>query len=395
MAVTDVLLAAWALLVASVSIVACTRRPPANATGGAPPDRVLLVRPVSGTPRWLAQALVQVPLGFTGRILLCVDRPDDPARPITRAAAAILRRRGIDARAIVASGAGCNRKVAQLTDAVARHGSGRDVVVVADADVDLASLELANLWGALGPDVAACWMPCVEPRANSLGDRMSRAVLGASLHAFPVLAAIDRRLFVGKLFAVRTDALARIGGFARVADHLGEDAELARALRESGGLVVLAPGLVGSRAVDRGLDEVFARFVRWVLVVRSQRPHLLGSYPLLFAPTPILGAGAVAIGSTTAAVTVVVALASRWMLAAVAMRRCGRAVTVLDIVVDAALSDVLVLAAFARACASRRVRWRDRELRVGRDGRLRSAADPAKQQSAHDVERTHEGAVGH
>ncbi len=391
MAVSEALFAAWALVVVIVTTVACVRSRPMPRRAGAPSNRVLLLRPVSGAPRWLAHTLARVPMGFTGRVLLCVDRHEDPARPITRAAAAALRRAGVDARAIVASGPGFNRKVVQLADAITRHGADTDVVLVADADVDLASLDLDALWGALEPEVAACWVPCVETRATTLADRASRAVLGASLHAFPVLAGIDRGLFVGKLFAVRADALARIGGFARLADHLGEDAALSRALRADGARVARAPGHVRSMAVDRGAREVFARFVRWALVVRAQRVHLLASYPLLFAPMLLAIVGALALGTPAALTAASAVLASRWVLAAVAMRRCGRRIRALDVVVGAAISDALLLAAFARACISGRVRWRERELRLGRDGRL---CAPAQEKPADRIESAHERALG-
>lgn len=387
----EVVFAAWAVVVVIVTVVACVRSRPLPRRSAASPDRVLLVRPVSGATPWLEHALRRMPRGFGGRVLLCVDDPRDPARPITRAVAAELRRNAIDAGAIVADGAGINRKVAQLADAMARHGAHVDVVLIADADVDLASLDLDALWGALAPDVAACWMPCIETRATTFADRASRAVLGASLHAFPVLAGIDRELFVGKLFAVRTDALARIGGFARIADRLGEDAAFARALRAEGEPMARAPGHVRSMAVGRSAREIFARFVRWALVVRAQRAHLLASYPLLFAPTPLALVGALAIRTPAAVASASLVLASRWVLAAVAMRRCERRVRVLDVVVDAAISDVLVLAAFARACLSRRVRWREHELRLGRDGRLRA---PAQQHPGDRIESAHERALG-
>jgi hypothetical protein len=74
---------------------------------------VLLVRPCTGAPPWLAGALATMPPDWPsdGRVLLTIATPDDAARPIVRAAAAALRARGVDAHAIVACAPGSNRKV--------------------------------------------------------------------------------------------------------------------------------------------------------------------------------------------------------------------------------------------------------------------------------------------
>ena len=40
--------------------------------------------------------------------------------------------------------------------------------------------------------------------------------------------------------------------------------------------------------VGRTFADVVARYARWITVIRAQRPHLLPSYPLLFAQLPLV-----------------------------------------------------------------------------------------------------------
>ena len=390
---------AWAVALAVTSTVALARTSRAPRERVAAPGRVLLVRTCTGAPPGLADALRTLPSEWpsSARLIFTVADERDAARPITRAVAAALRREGVDAIAVVARAPGINRKVTQLVAALASFAADREVLVVADADVDLGSLDVAALWAGLASDAAACWAPPVELDARSFADRASRAVLTASLHAFPLLANLDRDLLVGKAFAIRLSALAQIGGLAPVAAYLGEDAALAHRLRVAGHRVRPAAVPVRSLARDRGWAEVFDRYVRWALVLRSQRTALLAAYPLLFAATPLVLALAFALGVSAPAnaAACVVAIASRLAVAAGGARRCGRNSGLGSALVDALLADVLLLAAFARACVLRRVRWRDREMRLGADGRLQPLAEPTQHESRDRVEAAREAALEH
>jgi ceramide glucosyltransferase len=203
--------------------------------------------------------------------------------------------------------------------------------------------------------------------ARTWGDRASQALLGASLHAFPLLSRIDRHGMVGKLVALRRASLEAVGGFASLARVLGEDMELGCRLAGRGEKVVVAGATARSLAAGRSLGAVVARYARWVAVVRGQRPLLLPSYPLLFASAPIvaalaLGAGAPAIAGA--------ALGLRVALARAAQAACGRRGSLPSALAEALLADTLLLAAFVRAVGSREVEWRGERLRVLRGGIL-------------------------
>ncbi|MEO7330660.1 MAG: glycosyltransferase, partial [Minicystis sp.] len=225
---------------------------------------------------------------------------------------------------------------------------------------------------------AAVWAPPVERAvAQTAGDRASIALLGASLHAFPLLAGLDRAGLVGKLFAVRRDVLDDLGGFGALADHLGEDMELARRIRARGGAIEAAPLVARSMAAGRSMEQVVGRFARWLMVIRAQRPWLLPTYPLLFFATPLIvtlalltAPGAPRIALAAAAL----ALTSRLGVALAAARASGRPVRMRSAPAEALRGDLLLARAFVRALGSRRFSWRGTELFVERGGRLRERA---------------------
>jgi ceramide glucosyltransferase len=369
-------LAAWLGAIACVCGWAIVVGRPPRVAGGAALPRAVLVRPCAGDEPELARCLSSwpsLPAGAALGVVFAVADASDAALPVARAAAEALGARGVDARVVLTPAGGPNRKAAQLAAAVDAAGDA-EVVVVADSDVDLEGLDLTALIAPVAADdrVAACWAPPVERgAARTLGDRASQALLGASLHAFPILARLDRRGMVGKLVALRRRSLAAAGGFASLAGVLGEDVELARRFARRGEAVAVAAVTAPSLASGRDLGDVVARYARWLTVVRRQRPALLLSYPLLFAATPIASSIAIACRAPWLAAAFV---ALRLATARLACAACGRRRSLAGALADAGLADALLLAAFARAIAARSVVWRGSRLRVLSGGRL--AAEP-------------------
>lgn len=363
----SVALLSWAGAVASTSVFALLRGAPALRPAAIDPRArdVLLVRPCSG-----AEPHLGLSLASTGRladaeglaIVFAVPSASDTAFPIATEIAAELSGRGIDASVEITTRAGPNNKAAQLELFAHRH-LDRSLLVVVDSDVDLGGVSLGALVQPLRDrgEVACVWAPPVEaPLAPTFGDRLSAAVLGSSLHAFPMLARIDRSGMVGKCFAVRRSALSEVGGFASLRQVLGEDVMLAEHLAGRGYRIEAAPFVVRSLASGRSVGAVVARFGRWITVVRAQRAALLVSYPILFAATLPLLAAACAHGlPTLSAIAAVVTLAARFAVARVAARVSGLGPVSIPMMLA---TDLVLLAALMRALATRKVRWRDREL---------------------------------
>ncbi len=367
---------AWVALYAAVGGVALVRagrsKNPLGTDAQAP--SVLLVRPCTGDDITLMPALRSTAaLQYAGelRVLLTVESRVDPAWPHVRRAAQWLREQGLDARAVVAPTHAYNRKVGQLAE-VTRDATS-SVVMCVDADVDLTGFDLTAFMAPLaGGTVGAVWAPPVEVgELAGVGDRASAAVLGASLHAFNLLGQLDEGGLVGKTFAVRTDALRAVGGFDGLTQHLGEDMELARRLRDRGWPTTMYPSSVRAIGSGRSLTGVLARYTRWLWVIRAQRPSLLASYPLLLAAAPLLLVALAALGMVAPVWGISLAsvvLTTRVAIALGASAPRGRAFSAAAY--EWLLADMVLLAAFVRVLGRPEVSWRDRTLRLGPGGRL-------------------------
>lgn len=331
--------------------------------------RVILVRPCTGADAGLALALdstASIVTEHTLRVILSVARAEDPAWPVVEQAAERLRARGMDAAAMIATASGANHKCAQL--AAVLETARAEIVACADADVwlDADSLDrlVAPLLNPGGP--AATYAPPIEIEPRTLADRASAAVLDSSLHAFPLLARLDPRGFVGKAFAVKSAALDRIGGFAALSDYLGEDIELARRLSAVGERTEAIDAPAQAHVQGRTFSAVIERYARWMTVIRAQRPLLLASYPLLFFPTAFL----VAFAPLGVAAVAIVAR----ILVALAARKASRRPLLSGLARAIVLSDLVLFLAFVRTITRRRVVWRGRTLEVRAGGRISEAA---------------------
>lgn len=362
----------WAGALTVVQGVAAARalRPRAPLPEG-PHGAALVIRPCAGLDPSLAENLTSVARArWRGpvRVRFAVARADDPAAPVCERAAKSLRDNGIDALTVITGADAPNQKAAQLAAVIAREPELPRTVLIADSDTDLTDLPLGGLVARLeaSPRVAAVWAPPVERSVATRGDRASRALLGASLHAFPLLAEIDAGGLVGKLVAIRADALAEAGGFDALVRHLGEDMELARVWRAAGWAIEVAPFVVPSTASGRSWDAAVARYARWMTVIRAQRAHLLPSYPLLFFGALPWTALALAAPSPSVALAAAGVWGARLAVVAAGARRAGARLSLKDI----ARADALLAASFARALRTRAVQWRGRALVIQRDGTL-------------------------
>jgi ceramide glucosyltransferase len=381
---------AWSAVVASVTLFAVARalaarwasaehadpsapRLPEAGAGSArvEPAQLLLVRPCAG-----AEATLRASLRSTGAVrtrhsltvVLSAASVDDPAWPVVSELAAELRAHGLHAHAQLAPTDRANHKCGQLAAVIAAYPAAA-VVINADADVELDGVDLDRLVDPiLRGDVAATYAPPIEQGpSRTLGDRASQAVLDSSLHAFVMLGRLDPRGFVGKLCAVRRDALDRVGGFAALGDYLGEDIELARRLRSHGEATALVLPCARARVEGRTLGATVARYARWMSVVRAQRSMLLATYPLLFFPTLPLVLVAIVGGAWGAAL---LALSARALMAVGARLASGLPPTPW-VALDVLLSDGVLAVAWLRALSQRELAWRGRRLELLADGRIR------------------------
>ncbi len=382
LAAVEAALSVWACVVAGATALAAARSQRFHSSGPAvtstvSAEDVLIVRPCAGLEPTLEHTLRSTAglLAEPGaRAVFAVAEASDPALPVAQRVATELAGRGLDVRVQVTRAEGPNRKTAQLAS-VLRAERARSVIVSIDSDVDLEGRGLGDITCALGdPSVAAAWAPPVEtPRAPTAADRASAAILGASLHAFPLLAGIDGSGMVGKLFVIRRGALDDIGGFGSLVDVLGEDVEIARRLAELGERVVVLPFVVRSLASGRTLADVVGRFSRWIGVVRAQRPALLASYPMLFFATLPFSALSIASYAHGGSLLPLGGVIAARALAAVSAAAAIRGASLVSALVWTPAAELVLCAAFVRALATRTVVWRGRTLVLGEHGRLTGA----------------------
>ncbi len=347
--------------------------------------RVLVLRPCTGADAHLEATLSSVVRGAV--VVMAVGDEVDPAAAV----AMRVCRDMPNARVVFTHAHAPNHKAAQIAAVLDGMTDEWDVLVVADADVELDADTIDRLLAPLGGRVAASWAPPVEVAPHTLGDRVSAAILDASMHAFPILSSLDTRGMVGKLFAVRRAALAQVGGFGSLVDRLGEDVELARRLDEAGYEVVAIDAVARSHVSGRSVGAVVARFARWIMVVRAQRPLLLAAYPLLLAALPLFVVAAVALvwtGHLLALPLCGVALAARVLVAAVARVRARRPLSPTALFVYPLPADVLLLAALVRALSTRRVAWRALDLRIS-GGRIVREREGAGDEREHGLRGAH------
>ena len=374
--------AVWLGVLGAVAAWAGIRTRPRGGSHGNPTNdiaraiartTVILLRPCAGTEPGLVEALSSSREAHPGtQVRFLVAQPSDDARPLAERVAGTLLREGHDARTVVTAASAPNMKVAQLARALDVEPGRANVVLVADSDVVLSVAVLSSLLVPLVEGRAdATWAPTVEIRAVTRADRASAAVLSASLHAFPLLAGLDRAGMVGKVFAVRREALDAVGGFASLTEHLGEDVELSRRLRRQGGCVVACSEVAASIASGRSWGDLVRRYARWIAVVRAQRTALLVSYPLLLAATPLvlsLDLVAWALEGPRAAVVLGPTLLVRWSIGALARRRSGLALHPAALLVEGLVADALLLTSLARALVRRDVVWRGSRLALASHG---------------------------
>ncbi len=349
-----------------------------------PVRKILLVRPCAGLEPHLRQALtssrqvseLSAP-GYSVQVVFALSDATDSAFPLALEVAQELRASGCPVEVVQTLARGLNAKSAQLA-AVTRQFP-YDWLLSCDSDVELRKGELPALLAPLleAPSpCAACWAPTGESDlGRTLGDRASQALLGGSLHSFPLLAGLDARGLVGKVLAIRRDALECVGGFEALTTCLGEDMELASRLHRQGLSIVAAPFAAQSVAAGRSLFAVMERFARWVQVIRAQRPWLLLSYPLLFCATPLLTMGALLVASWDPLMgfsIFAITLAVRATVALAAREATGRARARQDLWLDVLLADLLLLTSFVTALFRRSVVWRGRLLTISQ-GKLMSA----------------------
>jgi ceramide glucosyltransferase len=372
----------WAGLATGFSAVALgrllrTRRGPVADTR----VPVLLLRPVDAPTERELENLSR-PVDYAGELEHVVVSPYRP-------------RLGPGVRWLPSDPPAPNRKVGHLLYALEVLRTQGRVVLAVDADVAVTGALVAAL---AAPIEAGAALSTAAPTPVGGHGVVAWAVVGLlrhSHHSFRALHAMSAgaKAVCGKALGLSPVAARELRGLA---DHIGEDLELAKRLHARGARVVLAdePALVPLEPM-RSWRPAVERFTRWMQVLSSHRPGLYPTVPLLFTPTlPLGGLAAVAgsweLGWATGALVLVRTLLS-WRLAALTVparplspggwvdsahpsgEGSGDSLArrLLRVTTCWLLGEALLLAAFLRSTwQAGTVTWRGRTYSLERGGRM-------------------------
>ena len=210
-----------------------------------------------------------------------------------------------------------------------------------------------GLWSLLGSMFINEWfMPSVR----------FAALLGSRAFAF------------GATIALRRGTLARVGGFAAIADQLPDDYRLGELTRRLGLGTVLSEVEVETCVDEADLGELVRHQLRWLRTIRTVQPLGYALAGITFSlPLAIIGS-LLAGGSTVTLAMLAVTVIARLMINS-APRNSHSLPGQLGL---AALSDLLGFVLWCWSFATRRVHWRDARYLIARDGTIQPLPESVK-----------------
>lgn len=269
---------------------------------------------------------------------------------------------------------GCNRKVSNLLNMLARARHG--VLAMADSDAFvkpdyLASVTRPLLDPRVGLVTCVFWDAPTERVWSRLGamyvnEWYMPSVLFAWLFGHASYAS-------GQTLCIRRDTLEAIGGLHRTVDYLAEDNRLGELVRAQGQCIVLSDYLLRTARDEPTLGLLTGHELRWMRTLKVLRPSSFRMLFLTFSvPLALLGT-ALAAGQPGVAplawALLLAVLAARLGLY-LAHRRPGERPVLADLWL-VPVRDLLILWVWLRSFFTSRLTWRGTEFAVGTDGIMR------------------------
>jgi len=169
----------------------------------------------------------------------------------------------------------------------------------------------------------------------------------------------------GSTMLFRAEDLARIGGFAALADYIADDYQLGRRIHDLGKRVVIARSVVETSLADRTWGDVWRHQLRWARTIRVSRGGGYAGLPLSNAT--LWSVLLAAVGAWWAAVPL---LLLRLVVALVVGRLLLEDRRVLAGLFLVPLRDLAGIVLWAAGLFGSTVDWRGTRLRLNRDGKI-------------------------
>lgn len=271
---------------------------------------------------------------------------------------------------------GTSRKVSNLINMMplARH----ELLVLSDSDVRVGPDYIARVVAPLcDPGVGIVTCPYLGAPRPGLWSLLGSLFINDWFTPSVRVAALcgSRAFAFGATIAIRRSVLARIGGFAAIANQLADDYRLGESTRALGLRTVLSDVVVETCVDEPTFGALVRHELRWLRTIRTVQPF---GYALSFITfgVPVAAVGALlAGGSRTAVMWLTLAALARVMLH---LRPRGTGLTSAGELLVLPLRDALSIALWVWSFATRRVQWRDESFLVTREGE----ADPVLRDAA-------------
>jgi ceramide glucosyltransferase len=329
---------------------------------------VSILKPVHGKDPGFADAIRTHALQQYAEfeILFGIARTDDPAR--TEIECLIRDFPAIPIRLAVCSSQAPNGKVGILIDLArqARH----PILIVNDSDIGVPRKYLRDVTAPLA-DAGIGLVTCLyRAEAHDWPSRFEALAIATEFAPSTLVA----RLFgvsdfgLGSTLAFRRVDLDRIGGFEAIADYLADDYQLGRKLHALGLRNTISTLVVSTRLSAGSWSAAWRHQVRWARTIRLSRGAGYAGLPVTFAT---LWAAAAAIQGLwwlaipLLAVRLAMAIGCGWFVL--------KSADVWKYFYLIPARDLWGVAVWAAALFGETVEWRDRRLRLDKEGRIIAA----------------------
>jgi ceramide glucosyltransferase len=231
---------------------------------------------------------------------------------------------------------------------VQRDYLGRIVAPLLDANVGIVTcpyrgVSRHGIWSFFGASFINEWfMPSVHVAART----------GSPSFAF------------GASIALRRQMLVQIGGFDAIVNHLADDYRLGELSRGLGLRTVLSDVEVEVAVAENRLTELVQHELRWLRTIRAVRP-LAYRFCFVTFGLPVVLLGALLSGGSPLAFGMVMVTAAARLIVHARKRHSQIPIVQIFLV---PVRDFLSLGLWGWSFTTRRVRWRDEEYRVSKDG---------------------------
>ncbi len=249
--------------------------------------RVSILKPVRGVDTGFYEAIrSNVAQDYPDfEILFGISDPTDPAIPVIARIAREFPDRLI--RTLLVDSKTPNRKAGTVVE-LAKQATGQ-VIIISDADIRVPDGYLRAVVAPLANPAVGLVTCAYGARAEHPPARFEALGVAADFGPSTMVApfvGVDG-FGLGSTLAVRTEVLARIGGFESVVTYLADDYQIGRRIHALGLHCVLSDVVVETHLAAETWREVWNHQVRWARTIRVSRgPGYAGlfiTYPSVWA----------------------------------------------------------------------------------------------------------------